>query len=130
MAGRTSRCWSNLVTWSRDLIAADAVGVLVDADSIGLCGDDAAPVHLRTVDGQPSDLNGDQLGRVTMVYVGVGTLPSLRIGGHLVVCDKHADGAPVLPGVTHTVMDLITRGPFHVVSVSLPQEPPSGASYE
>lgn len=118
------------MTWSRDLIAADAVGVLVDADRLALCGDASAPVHLRTVDGQPSDLNTDQLGRVTMVYAGIGTLPALRIGGELTVCDRYADGAPVLPGVCYTVLDLITRGPFHVVSVSLPQVPMSGAVYE
>ena len=118
------------MTWSRDLIASDAVGVLVDADRIGICGDDTAPVHLRTVDGSPSDQQGDQLGRVTMVYVGLGTLPSLRMGGALTVCARGVDGAAVLPGVTHTVLDVITRGPFHVVSISLPQEAPSGAAYQ
>lgn len=117
------------MTWSRDLVASDAVGVLVDADRIGLCGDDAAPIHLRTTDGPGSDLNTDQLGRVTLVYVALGGLPALRMGGVLTVCDRAADGTAVLPGVEHTVLDIITRGPFHVVSVSLPQAPVSGASY-
>jgi hypothetical protein len=117
------------VPWSRDLVAADAVGVLVDADRLGMCGDDVAPVHVRTVDGQPSDLNADQMGRVTMVYVALGTLPALRMGGCITVCDRGADGTPVLPGTVHTVLDLITRGPFHVVSVSIPQQASSGAAY-
>jgi hypothetical protein len=117
------------VTWSRDLIAADAVGVLVDADRLGMCGDDTAPVHLRTTDGQPSDLNTDQMGRLTVVYVGLGTLPALRMGGALTVCDRGSDGTPVLPGVEYTILDIITRGPFHVVSIASHQAPAT-VSYE
>jgi hypothetical protein len=117
------------VTWSRDLVAADAVGVLTDADRLGLCGGDVAPVHLRITDGQSTDMPTDQLGRVTVVYVALGTLPALRLNGMLTICDRDGDGAPVLPGEVHQVLDIVTRGPFHVVSVSSPRPASSGTSY-
>lgn len=115
--------------WSRDVIAADAVGVLVDADRIAVCNGVEVPAHFRTVDGAPSDLASDQLGRVTTLYIAAGSLPDLTMHGRLTVCDRGADGLAVRPGVEYTVLDVLKRGPFQLVMLSVPQVPASGAVF-
>jgi hypothetical protein len=117
------------VTWSRELLAADAVGVLTDADRIAVCGDREAPAHLRVTDSASANVSTDQLGRVTLLYLALGSLPSIRMGGAIRVCDRGVDGHAALPGEEYTVLDLTTRGPFHVAALSLPQMPASGADY-
>lgn len=117
------------MTWSRERLAADAVGVLVDADRIAVCGDAEAPAHLRVTDSASTNVQADQLGRVTLLYIALGSLPALRMGGTLRVCDRDAHGHAVLPGEEYVALDITTRGPFHVVSLSLPQSPVSGADY-
>jgi hypothetical protein len=115
--------------WSRDQVAADAVGVMVDADRIAVCGDVEAPCHLRITDGTATAQQADQMGRVTLLYFALGTLPALRLGGPVRVCDRGPTGAAVYPGTEYSVLDLITRGPFHVASLSLPQVAATGAVY-